>query len=203
MTPDPGTRARGARRGEARIATVPNAISLGRLVCVPVFCWLLFGVHERGVAVGLLAALGATDWVDGWIARRFDQTSEVGKVLDPTADRVLLLTSAVALLVDGSVPVWFGVAVLARETVISLAVLALALAHAARIDVQWVGKAGTLSLMFAFPGFLLAAELANTGGHDLARFGAWGFALVGLALSYYAAIHYVPLARAALRQAHR
>src|SRR5437870_3206934 len=131
---------------DARIVTVPNVISLVRLACAPVFVWLL-AEDELLAAAGLLAVLGASDWVDGWIARRFDQSSDLGKVLDPVADRILLLVGAVALLVQGSVPLVVGILVLARELIVSVAVLALAAAGARRIDVQWVGKAGTLALM--------------------------------------------------------
>jgi cardiolipin synthase len=183
--------------GDARIATVPNAITLVRLVCIPVFVWLLAD-DEPLAAAGLLAVLGASDWVDGWVARRFDQGSDLGKVLDPVADRLLLLTAAIALFVDGAVPVSVGLLVLAREVVISIAVLALAAAGARRIDVQWVGKAGTLALMFAFPLFLWADNISS--GHDLVLFAAWAFAIGGLLLSYYAALTYVPLARRALRE---
>ena len=91
------------------------------------FVWLLADDQEIAAAA-LLAVLGASDWVDGWIARRFDQGSDLGKVLDPVADRVLLLVAAVALLVDGSVPVVVGVLVLVRELVVSVAVLGLAAA---------------------------------------------------------------------------
>lgn len=179
--------------------TIPNAISLGRLACVPLFLWLLLA-EDRPIAAGiLLAVLGATDWVDGWIARRFDQGSEVGKVLDPVADRVLLIAGAVALLVDGSVPVWVGVLVLGREAVISIATLALAWAGARRIDVQWVGKAGTLALMFALPCFLLLDALEPSIVRDLVGVATWLFTIGGLGLSYYAAVKYVPLARQALR----
>ena len=185
---------------DARIVTLPNAITLVRLVCIPVFVWLLF--DDQGVAAAaLLAVLGASDWVDGWIARRFDQGSDLGKVMDPVADRVLLLTAAVALIVDGAVPWVVGVLVLGREIVISIAVLALAAAGARRIDVQWVGKAGTLALMFAFPLFLWSDNIATgTTGHDFVLFAAWCFAIGGLLLSYYAALTYVPLARRALRE---
>lgn len=183
-----------------RIVTIPNVISALRLACIPLFLWLLFGADEPFVAVALLAVLGATDWIDGWIARRFDQASELGAVLDPTADRALLITGGVALLVDGSLPVWVGAAVVARETVICVAVVVLALAHARRIDVQWVGKAGTLALMFALPGFLLADAVHSSLGHDLILAATWVFTAGGLALSYYAVVQYVPLARAALRE---
>src|SRR4029453_2802755 len=163
---------------EARIVTVPNVISLVRLACAPVFVWLLAD-DELLAAAALLAVLGASDWVDGWIARRFDQGSELGKVLDPVADRILLLVAAVALMIQGSVPLVFGVLVLLREAAISVAVLALAAAGARRIDVQWVGKAGTLALMFALPLFLPADALDGTG-HDAVLVAAWFMAGCGL-----------------------
>ncbi len=177
--------------------TIPNAISVVRLLCVPVFVWLL--VDDQRVAAGvLLGVLGASDWVDGWIARRFDQVSEVGKVLDPAADRILLIATGFALVIDGTVPLVVGVVVLAREVVVAIAVLALAAAGATRIDVQWAGKAGTLALMFAFPAFLLADAI--DGAHDVLLVVAWGFAVSGFAFSYYAAATYIPLARRALRE---
>jgi cardiolipin synthase len=182
---------------EQRIVTVPNLISVLRLLCVPLFIWLL--VDDQGVAAALvLGVLGVSDWVDGWIARHFDQGSNLGKVLDPVADRVLLIVAAVALLVDGSVPIVVGVLVLVREAIVSIAVLVLAMAGARRIDVQWAGKAGTLSVMVAFPLFLLADSI--DAGHDLALAAAWFFAVVGLVLGYYAAVTYVPMARAALHE---
>ncbi len=188
------------RERARRVVTVPNVVSIVRLLCAPVFVWLLFGADDRTAAFVLLAVLGATDWVDGWIARRYDQGSDLGKVLDPTADRILLLTAVIALTVDGAVPAWFGVAVLAREVVISIATLALALAGARRIDVQWTGKAGTFALMFAFPGFLWVSNLGPGTQRDVLELLTWIAAIGGLALSYYAAATYVPLARRALRE---
>ena len=186
--------------GSRRVATIPNAISLARLACIPWFLWLLLSEDRPVAAAVLLAVLGASDWVDGWIARRFDQASEVGKVLDPTADRVLLVAAAVALIVDGRVPLWVGWVVLGREAVISVAVLALAAAGARRIDVQWAGKAGTLALMFALPGFLLVDALGDSLGRTLLLVGTWCFTIGGLGLSYWAAGMYVPLARRALSE---
>jgi cardiolipin synthase len=184
----------------ARVWTIPNVISLVRLLSVPVFLWLLWGPQERVAAAVLLAALGATDWVDGWIARRFDQGSELGKVLDPTADRVLLVAGAVALLVEDlaaavDVVLW---AVLARELVIAVATVGLALAGARRIDVVWAGKAGTLAIMFALPMFLVAD--ASDEVETIMTVLGWLFALGGLALGYYAAAKYVPAARTALHE---
>jgi cardiolipin synthase len=181
-----------------RIFTLPNLISVGRLLCVPLFLWLLLVRENRVAAAVLLAGLGATDWIDGWIARHFDQGSEVGKVLDPTADRVLLVFAGLALLADGSLPLWVGIVVLAREALISVAVLALAAGGARRIDVQWAGKAGTLALMFALPGFLLADALSGAP-RVLLLAATWVFTIGGLALGYYAALTYIPQARGALR----
>ena len=186
---------------DGRVVTIPNVISVVRLACIPVFCWLLFGADDALGAFLLLTFLGCTDWVDGYIARHFDQGSELGKVLDPTADRLLLLVAVVSLLVDGSVPVVVGILVLVREAVVGGATLLLGLAGARRIDVLWVGKAGTLAVMVAFPSLLIAHHTYATW-HVIGTTVGWLFMIPGLVLSYYAAFRYIPLARRALREAH-
>ena len=110
---------------EWRPFTVPNAISVGRLACIPLFLWLLFGQDDRWGAALLLGALGATDWIDGFIARRFDQVSELGKILDPTADRLMLLVGVAAIMIDGSVPIWVGVLTLFREAAVAIVAVVL------------------------------------------------------------------------------
>ena len=185
--------------GEDRILTIPNIVTLVRLACVPLFLWLLFGRENRAAAAYLLGALGATDWVDGYVARHFDQVSTLGKVLDPVADRILLGVGIVAILVDGSVPAWIAWVVIVREVTISIATVGLAAAGARRIDVQWAGKAGTLALMCAFPLFL-GSHADNLGWEDLAGALAWIFVIPGLVLAWYAAITYVPRARVALAE---
>ncbi len=187
--------------GLDRVVTVPNAITLVRLACIPVFLWLLFGADRQTAAAVLLAVLGATDWVDGFVARRYHQVSTVGKVLDPVADRVLVVTAVIAIIVHGAVPVWFGAATLAREVVVSGAVLLLASLGATRIDVLWVGKAGTFALMFAYPAFLLSYGTASW--QEPIRVIAWITGLVGLALAWVAAASYVPVARQALADGRR
>ena len=179
--------------GLDRMLTVPNLITLVRLACIPLYVWLLFGAHRQTGAAVLLAVLGATDWVDGYVARRFHQVSTVGKVLDPVADRVLVLTAVITIMVAGAVPVWFGVATLAREVVVSLAVLSLASLGAARIDVLWVGKAGTFALMTAYPLFLLSHGSATW--QSVLHVAAWVIGLLGLTLAWVAAASYVPAAR--------
>jgi len=183
--------------GLDRIFTIPNLLSLIRLCMIPVFVWLLFGRDNRFGAALLLAVLGCTDWIDGFIARRFNQVSTLGKILDPAADRLLLGTAVISLLIDGSVPAIVAWPVIIRETLVSATVVILAAMGAKRIDVTWAGKKGTFALMAAFPLFLVGADEA-VSWNDEARILAWICAVVGLAFSYYAAARYVPVARQAL-----
>lgn len=185
--------------GEDRILTVPNVVTVVRLLCVPVFLWLLFDQHERAAAAFLLGGLGATDFVDGYVARHFHQVSTLGKVLDPLADRILLMTGVAAILVDGSVPAVIAWATLVREVLVAGAFLVLAALGARRIDVQWAGKAGTFGLMFAFPLFLIGHDVGFSL-HHAAEFLAWCCAIPALVLAWYAAITYLPMARQALRE---
>ena len=181
-----------------QVLTLPNLITLARLACLPLFLWLLFGKEDRAAAAALLALLGITDWVDGYLARHLGQVSELGKVLDPVADRLLFLVGAGGILIDGSVPAWFAVIVLVRETLVGGATLVLAALGARRIDVTWFGKAGTFGLMIAFPLFL--ASHSDLSWADTAGVLAWIAGIPGLALSLYAAVLYIPIARRALRE---
>jgi cardiolipin synthase len=184
--------------GLDRILTVPNVITLARLLCIPVFLWLLFGLHEQTAAAILLAVLGATDWVDGYVARRFGQVSTFGKVLDPTADRLLVGTAVISIMVYGAVPLWFGIATIVREVLVSVMVVLLASLGAARIDVLWVGKAGTFGLMFAYPTFLLA--YGGAGWQAPITVIAYVTCITGLVLAWIAAGSYIAPARKALRE---
>lgn len=181
-----------------RILTVPNLLTVLRLLAIPVLFWLLLGHDDQVGAAVLLGVLGATDWFDGKIARRWDQISELGKLLDPAADRILLFSAAVAIVLDGAVPLWIAVPVLVREPLMFLSVVLLGLLGAKRIDVMWVGKAGTFALMCAFPLFLLG----NSGESwaPVCEVAAWVCAIPGLALSLYATAAYVPQARRALAE---
>ncbi|HXH57215.1 CDP-alcohol phosphatidyltransferase family protein [Iamia sp.] len=183
---------------EDRVLTLPNLITLVRLSCLPVFLWLLFGQEDRVWAASLLGALGATDWVDGFIARRWDQVSTVGKVFDPVADRLLFFVGGVAIIIDGSIPLWVAGLVLGREVVVTLATLGLAAAGARRIDVTWCGKAGTFFLMWAFPMFL--ASNGELFWRDQALWIAWATTVPGLVLAYIALALYVPLGLRAVRE---
>ncbi len=185
-----------ARVADSKVLTLPNFITLLRLACLPLFLWLLFSHDDRHSAAWLLGGLGATDWVDGWVARRFDQVSELGKLLDPIADRLLFLVGVTAIWADGSVPAWIAIATLAREALVSIVALVLGALGARRIDVTWWGKTGTFLLMFAFPLFL--AGNSDVGWADVASILAWMCVVPGLAIHIYSAAGYVPIARQAL-----
>jgi cardiolipin synthase len=184
-----------------RILTVPNVITLIRLGLLPVFLWLLFVQENRAAAAGLLALLGATDFLDGYIARHFHQVSELGKILDPVADRLLFFVAVGGILIDGSVPTWFAVAVLVREVLVAGGTLVLAAMGVRRIDVTWFGKAYTLLLMIAFPLFL--ASESTVSWHEAAGTVAMLVGIPGLVLSWYSAALYLPIARRALRERHQ
>jgi cardiolipin synthase len=186
------------REGTDRILTLPNLVTLVRLACLPLFLWLLFADENREAAAWLLAALGITDWVDGYLARHLHQTSNLGKILDPVADRLLFFVGAGGILIDGSVPTWFAVIVLIRETVVGGTTIILAALGARRIDVTWFGKAGTFGLMVAFPLFL--ASHSEVSWASMADELAWIAGIPGLCLSLYAAATYVPIARRALAE---
>jgi cardiolipin synthase len=182
--------------------TWPNAITLARLAFLPVFFWLLFGTGHRALAAWLLAALGATDWIDGFVARRLHQVSNVGKILDPSADRILVIGGLVAVAAAGGVPWWFAILTLVREVIVSGLTLALAAMGAARINVLWWGKVSTFALMTTFPLFLLTSNAhhvaLSTWQHD-ARIACWVIGAMGLTLSWFVLVGYVQPARAALR----
>ena len=182
--------------------TWPNAITMVRLALLPVFFWLLFTTDHRAIAAWLLATLGATDWIDGFVARRFQQVSNVGKILDPTADRLLVIGGLIAVAAAAGVPWWFAIATLARELIVSILTLALAALGAARINVLWWGKFSTFALMTTFPLFLLTTNphhaSLRTWQHD-ARIFCWIAGIMGLSVSWLVLFGYVKPALVALR----
>ncbi len=178
--------------------TWPNLFTLVRLLCLPLFLYLLVGRDNRAAAAWLLGALSATDWVDGYLARRLGQVSEFGKKFDPTVDRVLFIVALVAIIIDDAAPRWFCVAVLVREVVVGSAVAIATLAfHMQRFDVTFRGKLATALLMFAIPAFMLGAS--DFPAADAFQVAGWVLGLPGLMLSYATAIAYIPLIRDGVR----
>lgn len=189
-----------AAPGEDRVLTIPNFVTMVRLCLVPVFVLLILRPHHDGwyPAALLLGALGATDGVDGYIARHFKQVSTLGKVLDPVADRILLGVAAVSIIAVGAVPLWVAVVALLREALVAGGFLYVAAAGGRRMDVQWAGKAGTFGLMCALPLFL--AGHANDDWSSVAEALAWVCVIPALVFGWYAAITYLPRARGVLEE---
>ena len=135
----------------SRVLTVPNAISALRIALIPVFVWLI--VDEDTTTAGLImfGFVVATDWVDGTIARRTGQVTELGKVLDPVADRLAIAAGLIALAVRGVFPVWAAVLILVRDVAVLLVGVFLLARRHVRIEVRWIGKVATFSLMVAVP----------------------------------------------------
>jgi CDP-diacylglycerol--glycerol-3-phosphate 3-phosphatidyltransferase len=139
-----------------RVWTWPNALSVLRLLGVPVFLYLLLGPEADGWAVVILMVSGFTDWLDGKLARWLDQSSRLGALLDPAADRLYIVSTLVALALRGIVPLWIVVLLVGREVVLGLALLVLRRYGYPPLQVHYLGKAATLLLLYAFPGLLLA-----------------------------------------------
>jgi cardiolipin synthase len=180
-----------------RIWTIPNALSAARLAGVPVFLWLVLGLRSATGdywAVGLLIVAGATDWLDGKIARALNQGSRLGEVLDPAADRLYIAATIVALAVRAIIP-WWLVAVLAlRELVVGGALAELKRRVGfGTLQVSLVGKAATLCLLYAFP-LLFLGDHPGWGG-TLARVLGWAFAIWGTVLYWWAAMLYLAQVR--------
>jgi len=193
----------GPRTGEDRIFTVPNGITALRLACLPLFVWLLVRDGRSGwfAAAVLLGVLGATDGVDGYVARHFRQVSAAGKVLDPLADRLLLAVAAISIIAVGAVPAWVAVMALAREAVVAVGFLVVAIAGGRRMNVRWVGKAATFALMCALP--LFVAGHSTIGWHGAAEDLGWVCAVPALLLGWYAVATYVEPARHAMAEGRR
>ncbi|SDY20250.1 CDP-diacylglycerol--glycerol-3-phosphate 3-phosphatidyltransferase [Modestobacter sp. DSM 44400] len=139
-----------------RVLTLPNALSVLRLLGVPVFLWLLLGPHADGWAIVVLAVAGFTDWADGKLARALGQSSRLGALLDPAADRLYIIATLVAFVLRDVVPLWVVGVLVGREVVLGGTLLALHRAGWPPLQVHYLGKAATFLLLYAFPLLLLA-----------------------------------------------
>ena len=176
--------------GQDRILTIPNGLSVLRLLGVPVFLWLVLGPHLDAWAVGLLIASAATDWLDGKIARAFNQQSKLGEALDPAADRLYIAATLVALAVRNIIPWWLVGLLAVRELIVAgaLGLLKRRLGFGT-LQVSFVGKAATLCLLYAFPLLLLGTYAGLFG--EITRVLGWAFAGWGTALYWSAAALYL------------
>ncbi|WP_241175998.1 CDP-alcohol phosphatidyltransferase family protein [Modestobacter sp. KNN46-3] len=171
-----------------RVLTLPNVLSVVRLLGVPLFLWLLLGPHADGWAIVVLAVSGATDWLDGKLARALGQASRLGAFLDPAADRLYIVATLIAFVIRDVVPLWVVVVLLLREVVLATTLLVLRRAGWPPLQVHYLGKAATFLLLYAFPLLLLAdgegsvAAVVQPVAYALT---VWGAALYLLAGVFY------------------
>jgi cardiolipin synthase len=179
-----------------RIWTIPNLISVARLLGVPVFLWLVLGVNNHAGdwwAVGLLIAAGASDWLDGKIARALNQQSRLGQMLDPAADRLYIAATVIALAVREIIPWWLVAVLAARELLMAVVLAILRRRGWAALQVSFVGKTATLCLLYAFPLLFLGSHVAVYA--ETARVAGWSFVIWGSALYWCSALLYIVQAR--------
>ena len=182
-----------------RVLTVPNALSVLRLVLVPVFLYLLLVVHANGWAVGVLMFSGFSDWADGKIARLVaNQSSRLGELLDPAVDRIYMVTVPVALAIYGAVPWWIVVTLLARDVVLAATLPVLRGRGLTALPVTYIGKAATFALMSGFPLILLGQWDALWSRVVLAC--GWAFLIWGIAMYLWSAVLYLIQVAMVVRQ---
>ncbi len=184
-----------------RVWTVPNLLSMARLAGVPLFLWLVLGPEADAWALGLLMLSGFTDWLDGYLARKLDQRSTLGEILDPVADRLYILAVVVGLALRDIVPWWVAVILPARDLFLWGLVPFLRTRGYSSLPVHFLGKAATFNLLYAFPLLLLGdgegvvATLANVFG--------WAFAWWGIGLYWWAGVLYAWQVRKLLADSER
>jgi cardiolipin synthase len=173
-----------------RVWTIPNLLSLLRLLGVPLFLWLVLGPHANGWAFAVLAFGGVSDYADGKIARRFNQSSRLGALLDPAADRLYIIATIVALTIRGILPLWLAVAIPARDLLLLGTVPVLRrLGYGFALPVNFAGKAATLNLLYAFP--LLLLSVGDSTLAQVARPVGWAFTAWGTGLYWWAGALYL------------
>jgi cardiolipin synthase len=180
-----------------RIWTIPNAVSLLRLLGIPIFLWILLVEKNDILAFVLLAFAGATDWVDGFLARKLHQTSRFGELLDPLADRLYIAATIIGLAIREYIPWWLVVAVALRDVMLIFTVPMLRKLGRPSLPVTYVGKSGTFALLWGFPLFLLSGLDGVVGPVFMAL--AWAFSLWGVYLYWWAGIRYLGIGRSMLR----
>lgn len=184
-----------------RIWTVPNAVSFLRLLGIPLFLWLVLVQQEDIAAFFVLVIAGASDWIDGYLARVLNQRSRVGELLDPLADRLYIAATLVGLAIRGFIPWWFVAVIAARDVFLLLTIPMLRRLRQAALPVTYIGKSATFALFWGFPLFLLSG-LPDPAGVILGA-SAWAFALWGTYMYWWAGIRYFSIARTLLKKDQR
>lgn len=184
-----------------RVLTVPNMLSMLRLLLVPVFVWLLLGPGADGeewadiLALGLLGLSAFTDWLDGYLARRWNQISRVGQLLDPVADRLFIIATVIAFLIRDIVPWWFVLLIVGRDLAMGIGLFFLQRKGITALPVHFLGKAATFVLLYALPLLLLADTFDGEPIADVALVLGWASGIWGVGLYWYAGVLYFEQAR--------
>ncbi|CAN5147237.1 CDP-alcohol phosphatidyltransferase family protein [soil metagenome] len=187
-TSDPVPPAQFARLSD-RVLTVPNLLSIARLLGVPLFLWLLLGPQWDVAAVVVLALAGFTDYLDGKLARALGQTSKLGVLLDPLADRLYIVSTLVAFVLRDVIPLWLAALLLGRDLVLALCLPVLRHHGYGVLPVHYLGKAATFNLLYAFPLLLLA--VGDSLLAEIARPIAYGFTAWGVGLYLWSGALYL------------
>ena len=172
----------------SRILTVPNVLSILRLALLPVFLWLVLGPEADGIAVAVLMFMGISDFFDGYVARRWNQTSRLGALLDPVADRLYILAVVVGLALRDIIPLWFAVALPARDLFLWFLVPFLRTRGFSALPVHFLGKAATAALLYAFPLVLLGDGTGIVA--EASKVLGWAFAIWGVGMYWWAGVLY-------------
>lgn len=184
-----------------RVWTLPNLLSVIRLAGVPAFLWLVLGPEADGWALALLMASGVTDFLDGYLARRLHQTSTLGQVLDPVADRLYILAVVIGLALRDIIPWWAALSLPLRDLLLWGLVPLLRTRGYSALPVHFLGKAATFNLLYAFPLLLLGDGEGTVA--TLAEVFGWAFALWGIGLYWWAGVLYAWQVRTLLATTER
>jgi cardiolipin synthase len=168
--------------------TVPNLLSMLRLALVPVFLYLLL-TEKYFSAIVVLALSSLTDYLDGYFARKYNQVTRLGQLLDPAADRLYIFSTLVGLSITGIIPVWLALVIIGRDIVLAVAYPILATHGYGPLPVHYLGKTGTFALLYAFP-LLLMAYIWQPIAFIVEPL-AWAFALWGVGLYWWGAAVYL------------
>lgn len=185
-----------------RVWTVPNVLSMLRLVGVPVFLYLVLVVERDGLAILVLIAAGITDYLDGVVARRFGSFTRLGQLLDPAADRLYILATLLGLVLRDGIPLWWAAVIVGRDVLLGVTTLPYLHRHGyGPLPVHFLGKAATFNLLFAFPMLLAALPGNDDLLADVFRPMGWAFATWGSVLYLWAGVLYVVQVRQVVREA--
>ena len=199
--PDPSAPKGTAANPSDAILTLPNVVTFARLLLIPLFLWLALGPENIAAAWVVGFVLGSTDWIDGRLARRYNQVSKLGIALDPFFDRLAVAAAATVIIMLDLAPLWTVIVVLARDGLLLAMIPFLSAKGVPRPAVTWSGKAGSFGVMWAFGIWLGAAATHPPLGW--VRFLGWLAFIPGLTFSYYAAWEYARMALASLRGQER